>query len=227
MKVLIACEFSGTVRDAFTALGYDAWSCDLLPSETPGNHFQGDVLEILYDDWDLIIAHPPCDFIANSGNTWYYHPEDKHLPVAQRRPHPKYPERSEQRKEAIDFFKKFQSVKIKCPVAIENPIPNFHSTLYIGKYSQIIQPWMFGHPEKKATCLWLYGLPLLKPANNVYEEMIKLPKNQQQRLHYLPPSPDRAKLRSKTFPGIGKAMAEQWSEYIEKEKLNFQTTLCG
>lgn len=215
IDVLIACEESAAVREAFRERGFNAWSCDLQPTSVPGQHIQGDVLEVLYDPrWKLIIAHPPCDYLANSGARWFYHPDDLKQPPPFRRPHPLYPNRAEDRRQAIEFFKRFQSDRIKCPVAIENPIPNRHSTDEIGKYSQLIQPWMFGHTEQKATCLWLRDLPLLVATDNVKREMDELPYAERGKLHSLPPSPDRKKLRSKTYPGIATAMALQWGNYI-------------
>jgi hypothetical protein len=194
MKILIACEYSGTVRDAFIKKGHDAISCDILPSDTEGPHYRGDVRDILYDDWDMIIAHPECTYMANSG-VCHLHND---------------PTRWGKLDKATEFFKLFLNHPCE-RICIENPIPHKYAVERIGKkYTHIVQPWMFGHPEKKATCLWLKGLPNLKPTNDVKEEMEKLPKNKQQRLHYLPPSPDRWKLRSKTFNGIAQAMAEQW-----------------
>ncbi len=191
MKILIACEESGTVRDAFIKKGHNAISVDLLDTSRPGPHISGDVLPLLEYKWDMIIAHPPCTYLANSGVC--------HLKGNK--------ERKEKMWEATKFFLKF--LKHDCPkICIENPIPHKYG---IGKtYQQIIQPWQFGHTEKKATCLWLKGLPKLVETNNVKEEMLLLPKREQQRLHYLSPGPNRAKLRSKTFQGIADAMAEQW-----------------
>lgn len=182
MRVLIACEFSGIVREAFVARGHDAWSCDLLPSEIPGQHIIGDVLEIINNGWDLIIAHPPCMHLCSSGARWF--PE----------------KRADGRQQAaIDFFLWF--TKIDCPhVAIENPI-GIMSTLY-RKPDQIIQPFQFGHGETKATCLWLKGLPRLTPTEIVDGKAA--------RVHREPPAPDRWKNRSRTLPGIAQAMAGQW-----------------
>lgn len=205
MKVLVACEYSGTVRDAFAKKGWEAWSCDLLPTESPyddvpmpkwGNrvHITGDAIELLNKDWDLIIAHPPCTYLCNSGVQWLG----------------KEPGRVNKMFDAAHFFKAIMNADCD-KIAIENPIPHGYAVKEIGrKYDQIVQPWMFGHMERKATCLWLKGLPKLVETNNVKEEMLKLPKNVQQRLHYLPPGPDRAKLRSKTFSGLAEAMADQW-----------------
>ena len=203
MNILVACEYSGIVRSAFVALGHNAWSCDLLPTEISGQHYQGDVRDMLKDKWDLIIAHPPCTFLSNSGVTWLYN-KDKSRNIP----------RWESMQEAAEFFKIFLSVD--CPmVAIENPIQHKHARAIIGKeYEQIIQPFYFGHMETKATCLWLKGLPKLHKTNDVETEMRLLPKNKQQRLHYLPPSPERWKERSRTFQGIANAMAAQWSRHL-------------
>ena len=193
MKVLVACEESQEVCKAFRALGHEAYSCDIEPCSGghPEWHLQVDALEMLKLKWDLIIAHPPCTDLAVSGARWFTE------------------KRANGRQQAaIDFFMRF--VNADCEhIAVENPV-GIMSTKY-RKPDQIIQPWMFGHPEKKATCLWLKNLPLLVPTNNVSDYMKTLPKNQRERLYYLPPSPDRAKLRSKTFPGLAKAMASQWS----------------
>lgn len=195
MRVLVACEFSGTVRDAFAARGHDAWSCDLLPTEKPGNHIQGDVLEILEDGWDLMIAHPPCTFLTVSGNKWMNHP--------------RFPTRAQDREKAVEFFMALYNAPIK-KVAVENPI-GIMSTRF-RKPDCVVQPWMFGHGETKATCLWLNGLPPLIPTHLNNGDLLTptAPKEREQRLHYLPPSPDRWKERSRTYPGIAKAMAEQW-----------------
>jgi len=195
MRILIACEYSGTVRDAFRALGHDAISCDILPTDAPGPHYQGDVRDIINDNWDMLIAHPPCTYMTNSGVCHLY----------------KDPSRWEKLDQAANFFKLFLNSPI-LKKAIENPIMHKYALERIGgiKQSQVIQPWMFGHLEQKATCLWLTGLPLLRPTNNVKEEMMRLPIKERQRLHYLPPSPNRWRLRSKTYDGIAKAMANQW-----------------
>lgn len=192
MRVLIACEYSGVVRDAFAKRGHDAWSCDILPSDSPGNHYQCDLLDLLQHGyhWDLMIAHPPCTDIAVSGAAWF---KEK---IADGR-----------QQKALDFVKTLMEAEID-HIAIENPVSVISSK--IRKPDQIIQPWQFGHMEQKKTCLWLTNLPKLIPTNNVYEDMMLLPKNRRERLHYLPPSEDRAKLRSKTFQGIADAMAEQW-----------------
>ena len=188
MRVLIACEFSGTVRDAFTKRGHFAMSCDLLDTESPGLHWKGDVFDIIDQEWDLMIAHPPCTHLAVSGSRWF-----KNKVIEQQ--------------EALDFVQRLMNAPID-RIAIENPVSVISSK--IRKPDQIVHPWMFGHMEQKATCLWLKGLPKLIETNNVKPEMMMLPKNQRERLHYLPPGPDRAKIRSKTFQGIADAMADQW-----------------
>ena len=195
MRVLVACEYSGRVRDAFLARGHDAMSCDLLPTEAAGPHYQGDVFDVLDQSWDLLIAHPPCTYLTNSGVVWLH----------------KDPERWAKLDDAARFFKALLNAPIP-RVAVENPIMHKYGKERIGgvKQSQVIQPYMFGHLEQKATCLWLRGLPLLQPTQDVKAEMMQLPKNQRERLHYLPPSPDRWKERSRTYSGIAAAMAEQW-----------------
>lgn len=180
MRVLIACEFSGVIRDAFAARGHDAWSCDLLPSETEGNHYQGDVLDIIDDSWDLMIAHPPCTHLAVSGARWF---KDKKREQA----------------EALDFVRALLDDPTPM-IALENPISVISSK--IRKPDQIIQPWQYGHGETKATCLWLKNLPSLVPTSIV--------SGREARVHRMPPGPDRWKERSRTFRGIAKAMAEQW-----------------
>lgn len=195
MKVLISCEYSGRVRDAFIAMGHDAMSCDLLPTDAAGPHYHGDVFDLDLTQFDMMIAHPPCTYLTNAGVTWLH--RDK--------------ERWAMLDDGAAFFKRLLEAPIP-RICIENPIMHKYAKERIGgiKQSQVIQPWMFGHMEQKATCLWLKGLPLLQPTNNVKEEMMKLPDNERQRLHYLPPSADRWKLRSTTYQGIANAMAEQW-----------------
>lgn len=210
MRILIACEFSGIVRDAFIARGNDAWSCDLLPTEKPGPHIQDDVIKHLDDGWDMMIAHPPCTYLAVSGNGWFYHPEDRNLPVSERRRHPKYPNRIEDREKAIQFFLKLYNSNIE-KVAIENPI-GILSTVF-RKPEQIIHPYFFGDEASKATCLWLKNLPLLKPTNIVNKGEFITAKSGKRGSKWnwgLPRTKDRWKIRSKTFQGIANAMAEQW-----------------
>ncbi len=179
-RVLVACEFSGTVRDAFTAMGHYALSCDLLPSETPGEHYQGDVRDILGDGWDILIGHPPCTHLAVSGARWF---KDK----------------QKEQKEALEFVRELMEAPIP-KICIENPISIISSK--IRKPDQIIQPWMFGHGETKTTCLWLKNLPKLHPTNIV--------EGREAKVHKMPPAPDRWKERSRTYPGIAQAMAAQW-----------------
>lgn len=195
MQILIACEYSGRVREAFRKLGHDAWSCDLLPADDNSPyHIQGDVLEGLDKGWDMMIAHPPCTYLSNSGVSWLY----------------KQDGRWDKMREGALFFAELLQAPIPL-ITVENPIMHKYAVKIIGRrQNRVIQPYMFGHPERKATCLWLKGLPELEPTNDVKEEMLKLPKNVQQRLHYLPPSKDRWKIRSTTYQGIADAMAEQW-----------------
>lgn len=190
MRILIACEYSGIVREAFAKLGHYALSCDLLDTDIPGNHYKGDVFDIIDNGWDMMIAHPPCTDLAVSGAAWF---KEKQADGRQQR--------------SIEFFMRFTEANIP-RIAIENPI-GIMSRLY-RKPDQIIQPCMFGHKEQKATCLWLKGLPKLTETDNVKAEMLSLPKRERERLHYLPPSPDRWKIRSKTYGGIANAMALQW-----------------
>ena len=194
MKVLVACEFSGRVREAFRKLGHDAWSCDLIPTEQESRyHVQGDVLNILDDGWDLMIAHPTCTYLANSGVRWLY----KHGTRI------RVPERWTALAESAAFFKALLAANIP-RIAVENPIMHRYGKKAIGcgDPSQIIQPWMFGDGETKATCLWLKNLPLLVPTDIV--------KGRVQKTFLEPPSPERWKNRSRTYMGIAKAMAEQW-----------------
>jgi len=199
LRVLVACEYSGRVREAFKARGHYALSCDLLPTETPGNHYQGDVRDVLYDGWDLLIAHPPCTYLTVAGVRWLYHPSDKHLPTSERRPHPNYPNRRRDQAEALAFVRLLMDAPVE-RIAIENPVSVISS--YIRKPDQVIQPWQFGHGETKATCLWLKNLILLCPTNVVA--------GREARVHMMPPGPDRWKERSRTYEGIAAAMALQW-----------------
>lgn len=195
MKVLIACEYSGRVRDAFIAKGHDAMSCDLLPTDSPGPHHEGDIFDLDLSQFDLMIAHPPCTYLTNSG-VCHLHKDATRWPKLF---------------DGAAFFKRLLGAPVD-RIAIENPIMHGYAKTLIGgvRQSQVVQPWWFGHTEQKATCLWLKGLPLLEKTNDVKDEMMTLPKNERERLHYLPPSPDRWKLRSTTYQGIANAMAEQW-----------------
>lgn len=182
MRVLVACEFSGTVRDAFIARGHEAVSCDLLPSEAGGAHHEGSVLEILDGGWDLMVAHPPCTHLAVSGARWFK-------------------EKVQEQKDALDFVSSLMNAPIP-KIAIENPISIISTK--IRRPDQVIQPWWFGHGETKATCLWLKGLPILHPTHTV--------EGREAKVHRMAPGPDRWKLRSMTYSGIAKAMAAQWGD---------------
>lgn len=204
MRVLVACEFSGVVRDAFRASHHDAWSCDLLPTESDLGkyHFQEPVEDVLkrYPDWDLMIAHPPCIYLANSGVRHLYEHVISHTGKVERIAEEL---RWEAMRVAARFFNFLQSRSIP-RIAIENPIPHKHARELIGNYTQLIQPWQFGHGETKATCLWLKNLPKLMPTDIV--------KGRDARIHKMPPSKDRSKERSRSFRGIAGAMAEQWGK---------------
>ena len=180
MKVLVACEYSGRVRDAFIKQGHDALSCDLLPTDEEGPHYQGDVLDIIADGWDLMVAHPPCTFIAVSGARWFK-------------------DRVPQQLEALDFVRTLLGAPIDL-IALENPVSVISTK--IRKPDQIIQPWMFGHGETKATCLWLKNLPKLLPTDVV--------DGREQKVWKMPPGKDRWKMRSLTYQGVANAMADQW-----------------
>lgn len=180
MKVLVACEFSGIVRDAFNKKGHQAVSCDLLESESEGLHYQGSVIDILGDGWDLMIAHPPCTHLAVSGARWFKN-------------------KRQEQEEALEFVRILLNAPID-KIALENPVSIISSK--IKKPDQIIQPWMFGHGETKATCLWLKNLPKLIPTDIV--------EGREARVHKMPPSETRWKERSRTFTGIAQAMADQW-----------------
>lgn len=199
MKTLVACEESQAVTIELRKLGHEAYSCDLeeCSGGRPEWHLHGDIMQWLYEGWDMIIAHPPCTYLTNSGVRWLTGKNKK-------------PGRWKQLDDGADFFKLFLNHPCE-KIAIENPIMHKYAIERIGrKHDQLIQPYMFGHTERKATCFWLKGLPLLIETNNVKKEMDILPKNQQQSLHYLPPGPERAKLRSKTYGGIARAIAGQW-----------------
>jgi site-specific DNA-cytosine methylase len=189
LRVLIACEFSGTVRRAFRALGHDAWSCDLLPAEDGSEfHFTGDVLDRFSHRWDLMIAHPPCTHLAVSGARWFKDKQAEQLG-------------------ALGFVRRLLDASTP-HIALENPVSIISSR--IRKPDQIIQPWQFGHGETKATCLWLKNLPNLAPTNIV--------EGREARIHKMPPGPDRWKERSRTYEGIAQAMAEQWGAYVAAQK---------
>lgn len=206
MKVLIACEESQEVCKAFRAKGHEAYSCDILECSGghPEWHLLGNVIDYLYPlpQWDLIIAHPPCTYLCNSGVRWLYPKEGN--------------ERWNKMREASDFFNIFCNIHWasgrQTKVAIENPVQHKHCDL--PRHTQVIKPSWFGHLEQKQTCLWLFGLPALQKTNDVTDEMMKLPYAQRAKIHYASPGKDRAKLRSKTYPGIAAAMAEQWGGII-------------
>lgn len=181
LKILVACEFSGTVRNAFAALGHDAWSCDLEPSELDGNHYTGDMFDIIGEEWDLLIAFPPCTALCNSGNRWY--------------------SGTQARLDGIKFVERIWSCAIE-KICIENPVGVLSSQSTLGHPSQYIEPWFFDHKEQKKTGLWLKNLPPLMSTMLVSEP--------NQSIHGMPPSPDRSRNRSRTFSGIATAMADQW-----------------
>ena len=199
MKVLVGCESSGVVRDAFIKLGHEAMSCDLLDTESPGPHYKGDLFDVIDYPWDLAIFHPPCTHLSVSGS--------KHF--AQKK-------MDGRQQQGVSFFMRIVRQSKHIPmVAIENPVC-IMSSLY-RKPDQIIQPYHFGHTEQKTTCLWLKGLPKLTPTNDVHQQMMALPKNQRERLHYLPPGPDRWRERSKTYQGFADAFASQWGAPAQME----------
>lgn len=183
-RVLIGCEFSGRVREAFRRQGCDAWSCDMLESEIPGNHIVGDVLDLLYLDWDIAIFHPPCRYLAVSGARWFK-------------------ERQTEQQEALKFVKTLMEAPIE-KIALENPVSVISTA--IRKPDQIIHPWQFNEPENKTTCIWLKNLPPLVPTGIIESGMRK------SSVHLEPPGPDRWKNRSRTYQGIANAMAQQWSK---------------
>jgi hypothetical protein len=185
VRVLVACEFSGVVRDAFIRAGHEAMSCDLLPTEVPGPHYQGYVRDVLDDGWDIGVMHPPCTHLAVSGARYFYRKQAEQA-------------------EALEFVRLLLDAPIP-RIALENPVSIISSR--IRKPDQIIQPWQFGHGETKATCLWLKGLPPLTPTNIV--------EGREQRVHRMPPGPDRWRERSRTFLGIAEAMADQWGDILD------------
>lgn len=187
-KVLVACEYSGIIRDAFIKQGHDAISCDILSTESEGPHYQGDVRDILYDNWDLIIAHPPCTRLTNAGVRWLH---ERNL--------------WKELDEACAFFSLFLDHSCK-KIVVENPIPHKYAIDRIGrKYDQVIQPWQFGHKESKAICLWIKGLPQIVPTNIISKEF------REQKVFRMGPSKNRAKDRSRFYIGVAEAMSLQWS----------------
>ena len=231
MDILLACEESQAICKAFRKLGFEAFSCDLLPCSGghPEWHLQQDVFEVIDKGWDLMIAHPPCTFLAVSGVAWLSHPEDKELPFEARRPHPKYPNRRNDMVESVEFVKKLYACSIPM-VAIENPI-GLLSTRY-RKPDQIIQPYMFGDAATKTTCLWLKNLPTLTPTKVVSKGErfewtdSKTGKKKSQPLWYYEAfcnaktKQERQTLRSKTFQGIADAMAMQWGNHLLSQSEN-------
>ena len=195
-RILIACEFSGIVRDAFSARGWDAWSCDLLPTEQPGQHIQGDALAVLADGWDMMIAHPPCTYLCSSGLHW----------------NKRRPERAKQTEEALEFVRRLLDAPI-ARIAVENPIGCIATR--IRPADQIVQPWQFGHDASKATCLWLKGLPELRSTRLIQARIVagkrRWANQTDSGQNKLGPSVDRWALRSLTYPGIAQAMADQWT----------------
>jgi|HubBroStandDraft_3_1064219.scaffolds.fasta_scaffold08371_11 hypothetical protein len=196
MNVLVACEYSGVVRDAFIARGHQAISCDLLDTEKPGPHYKGNVLDILYEEWDLIIAHPPCTYLCNSGVRWLHERKQRWIDM----------------RYAADFFNLFLNHPHCKKIGIENPVMHRYGLQIIGrKPNMTFQPWEFGHKEIKRTCLWLRGLPLLRPTNIVGPRPPNEPYGEWAKVHYEKPGPDQWKNRSRTYAGVADAMAEQWT----------------
>jgi hypothetical protein len=202
MRILIACEFSGTVRDAFLKKGHEAVSCDIIDSDVDGPHIKDDVLNHLNEGWDMMIAHPPCTYLANSGV--------QHMYVGRKKENGICPTRFKEMMEAKEFFIKLLNSNID-KICIENPVP--HNFSKLPKYSQIVQPYFFGEEAQKKTCLWLKGLPLLEPTKIVgkgEKYITGKGKSNGSKWYQVPPGPDRWKIRSKTFQSIASAMAEQW-----------------
>ena len=242
LNILVACEESQRVCEEFRKLGHNAFSCDLLSCSGghPEWHFKCDVLGVIREhggilqngnsyhlnegeNWDLMVAHPPCTFLAISGAKWFYDPEDKNLPISERRPHPRFPNRAKDRENGANFFMRLANSDIE-RIAIENPI-GIMSSRY-RKPDQIVQPFFFGDSARKTTCLWLKNLPNLKATNLVdegdriyFKSGRSLPKWYSDGLTKTKNSSERRTLRSKTFPGFAKAIATQWSEYIISEKV--------
>jgi len=199
--MLVACEFSGVVRSAFEKRGWDAWSCDLLPTEIPGQHHVGDALDFAQSHaWDLIIAHPPCTYLANSGA--------KHLYLGMNKKNGRNPERWKLMEKGAEFFRKFLTLQSSHHIAVENPVMLGYAQDLIGEGPAFsFQPWEHGHGEIKRTCFWTRGLPPLGSSNIV--------EGRNNRVHFASPGPDRWKVRSRTLTGVAQAMADQWGSYIE------------
>lgn len=205
MKILVACEYSGRVRQALRKNGHEAWSCDLRPSEDGSPyHIQGDVRQLLSDGWDAMIAHPYCTFNTLAGIRWMYHPDDTHLPAYERRRHPNYPNRMDDFLEGVEFFNTLQNAPIQ-KIALENSQPHGLAMQHIGRYDQIVQPWMFGEPYTKGAALWLKGLPKLKPTHTKEDVGQIIPA-----CHHMRPGPERERERSRTYQSIADAIANQW-----------------
>lgn len=222
VRILIGCEKSGVVRDAFLARGYDAWSCDIEPTQRPGPHIQGDILRVMHWGWDAAIFHPECTKLTVAAAWCFYHPDDKHLPYEMRRPHPDYPDRRQEQDDAAAFFMACINAPIPL-IAVENSV-GVMSTRY-RKPDQIIQPYEFGHDASKKTCLWLKGLPKLPidpearfPGRWVdlngkrYERWANQTDSGQNRLT---PSDDRSAKRAETYPNIADAMAINWGPCVD------------
>lgn len=207
MKILIACEYSGRVRDAFARRGHTAVSCDLRATEAPhGWHIQGDVLEVINQGWDMMIGHPYCTFNNLAGIQWMWHPADTALPENERRRHPRYPNRMKDFLDGVEFFNALKNAPID-KIALENSQPHGLAQRHVGKQNQIVQPWMFGSPFTKGAALWLKGLPPLQPTHKKsdYE-----PGEIKAACHMMAPGPNRERERSRTDPAIAEAFAEQW-----------------
>lgn len=217
MKILVACEESQTITKELRALGHEAFSCDILPCSGghPEWHRHQDVFEVINEGWDMMIAHPPCTFLSVSGAQWYYHPKDKHLPTEDRRPHPNFPNRAKDREDAVKFFLKLAKAPID-KIAIENPIGIMSSRW--RKPNEIVQPYMFGDEATKTTCFWTKNLPKLEPTEMVgkgervvFKSGKSMPKWYAEALTKAKTKAERQTLRSKTFMGMAKAIAEQWT----------------
>ena len=217
LRCLIGCDFSGTTRVEFERRGWEAWSCDFLPTEKPSLfHHQGDIREIISQQWDLAILHPDCTFLVTSGNRWFCHPDDPS------QPHPAYPTRAQDRQQALEFVQFLWGQKHIPHLAIENPMGILPR--HIGPYSQVIHPYEFGHDVSKSTCLWLKNLPPLRPTRVVAPRIVDGKRRWGNQVDAsgadkTPPGPDRWKIRARTYPGIAAAFAAQWGGYIESLNL--------
>jgi len=213
MRVLVSCEYSGRVRDAITALGHTAVSCDLRPAETRGWHIQGDVLEVLrggHESFDAMVAHPYCTYNALSGVQWLYHPEDTGLPPENRRRHPNWPTRMDDFLAGVAFFKAHQECQIPVKI-IENSQPHGLAMQHLGRYDQVLQPWMVGSPFTKGAYLWLDGIG---PIPTTHTKADYEPGEIKAACHMMPPGPNREKERSRTDPAIAKAIAQHLHNHL-------------